>query len=102
LGGDRGTSALALPNRGIYGLDRVRAVLDEFVGIWDLARIEPHEFIEAGDHVVIPWTLHALGRDGIEVRARTTWTFTIRDGAIERLCMYQERQEALEAPRLSE
>jgi ketosteroid isomerase-like protein len=69
---------------------------------WDLAQIEPHEFIEADNHVVIPLTLHALGRDGIEVRARTTWTFTIRDGAIERLCMYQERQEALEAPRLSE
>jgi ketosteroid isomerase-like protein len=94
-------SRAAGPNRGVYGLDQARAVLDEFVGVWESAQIEPHEFIEAGEHVVIPWTLHTLGRDGIEVRARTTWTFTIRDGAIERLCMYQERQEALEAAGLS-
>jgi hypothetical protein len=31
-----------------------------------------------------------------------TWTWTIRDGNIKRLCMYQERQEALEAVGLSE
>ena len=90
------------PNRGVWGLDQVRGVMDEFVGIWDSSRIEPHEYIEADEHVVVPWTFHAMGRDGIELRARTTWTFTIRDGAIERLCMYQERDEALEAAGLRE
>ena len=69
---------------------------------WESSRIEPHEFIEAGEHVAVPWTLRATGRDGIEVRARVTWTFTIRDGAIQRICMYQERQEALETLGLSE
>ena len=49
------------------------------------------------EHVVAPWTFFAMGRDGIELEARTTWTFTIRDGAIERVCMCQERREALEA-----
>jgi ketosteroid isomerase-like protein len=66
------------PVRGIYALDRVRPALDEVVGIWESSRIEPHEFIEAGEHVVVPWTFHVAGRDGIEVQARTTWTFTIR------------------------
>jgi ketosteroid isomerase-like protein len=90
------------PNRGVYTLDQVRAVWDDSMRTWESTRIEPHEFIEAGEHVAIPWTLRVTGRDGIEVRARVTWTFTIRDGAIQRICMYQERQEALEALGLSE
>jgi ketosteroid isomerase-like protein len=77
-------------------------VLDELAGVWASSRIEPHEFIEAGEQVVVPWTAHFQGRDGIEVRTRPTWTFTIRDGAIERICMYQERHEALEAAGLPE
>ena len=90
------------PFRGVYRRDHVpRAWADLTEGLTS-ARIEPHEFIEAGEHVVVPWTFHAMGRDGIEVKARVTWTFTIRDGAIDRICMYQERQEALEAVGLSE
>ena len=42
------------------------------------------------------------GRDGIEVGSRPTLVWTIRDGAIERVSMYQERQDALEAVGLSE
>jgi hypothetical protein len=38
-----------------------------------------------------------VGRDGIEVRAQTTWAYTFRDGTVERITIYQERQEALEA-----
>jgi ketosteroid isomerase-like protein len=90
------------PFRGVYTLDQVRGVLGELDGVWESSRIEPHEFIEAGEQVVVPWTYFATGRDGIEVQARTTWTFTIRNEAIARLCMYQERQEALEAAGLSE
>jgi hypothetical protein len=52
--------------------------------------------------VVVPTTVHMVGRDGIEVQARTTWTYTFRDGAMERACMFQERGEALEALALSE
>jgi hypothetical protein len=47
--------------------------------------------------VVVPFTAHIVGREGIEVEARTTWTWTIRDGVVERVCLYQEREEALEA-----
>jgi hypothetical protein len=37
-----------------------------------------------------------IGRGDLRVHA-----FTIRDGAIEHLCMYQHRKEALEAVGLS-
>jgi ketosteroid isomerase-like protein len=90
------------PWRGVFGLDQSRRVLGEFNETWESARLEPHEFIEAGDLVVVPGTLHVKGRGGIEVVARGAFVWTIRNGAIERVTMYQERQEALEAVGLSE
>ncbi len=90
------------PVHGVFRLDQWLSLMKDFAEDWESLRLEPHEFIEAGEHVVVPWKLHAVGRDGIEVQTRTTWTWTIRNGAIERVCMYQERQEALEAAGLSE
>jgi ketosteroid isomerase-like protein len=69
---------------------------------WESFRTEPHEFIEVGEHVIVPTTEHYVGRDGIEVQARNTWTFTIRDGMVVRTCLYQDKQEALEAVGLEE
>ena len=50
----------------------------------------------------MPHTVHVRGRDGIEVVSRPTFVWTIRDGAIERVTLYQERQDALEDLGLSE
>jgi ketosteroid isomerase-like protein len=90
------------PWRGVFGLDQVRRLWEEFAASWESFRAEPHEFIEVGDHVVVPGTGHMVGRNGIEVETRVTNVFTIRDGAIERITMYQERQDALEDLGLSE
>ena len=90
------------PWRGVFGLDQFRRVVGEFRETWESARVEPHEFIEAGDLVVVPLTQHLKGRGGIEAVVRGAWVWTIRNGAIERVTMYQERQDALEAVGLSE
>ena len=90
------------PWRGVFALDQSRQVVREIRETWESARLEPHEFIEAGDLVVVPWAMHGRGRDGIELVARFTFVFTIRNGAIERLSMYQEKEDALEAVGLSE
>jgi ketosteroid isomerase-like protein len=90
------------PAHGVYSIDQCRRVIEEFVDNWESARIEPHEFMEVGEHVVVPITGKLVGRDGIEVEARTTWVWTIRDGAVQRGTMYQERADALEAAGLSE
>jgi ketosteroid isomerase-like protein len=90
------------PWRGVYGLDQGLRVALETAETWESARQEPHEFIEAGDLVVVPSTLHVKGRDGIEVAASATFVWTIGNGAIERVSMFQERQDALEALGLSE
>jgi ketosteroid isomerase-like protein len=94
--------AIGADNRGVFSLEEA---VEFFRGVWELwqwAWIEINESIPAGDHVVVPHTAHLRGRDGIEVKARTTWLFTIRKGRIERICLYQERHEALEAAGLSE
>ena len=90
------------PWRGVFGPDQARRVVEEIRETWESARLEPHEFIEAGDLVVVPSTQHLKGRGGIEVVASATFVWTIRNGAIERVTMYQERQDALEAAGLSE
>jgi ketosteroid isomerase-like protein len=87
--------------KGVYELDQVRPLLAEFAGHWEAVWIELHEFIEAGDLLIVPQTTHGEGRDGIEVVSRPTLVWTIRDGMIERVSMYQERQDALEAAGLS-
>jgi ketosteroid isomerase-like protein len=42
------------------------------------------------------------GRDGVEVTARSTFVFTVENGQITRVRMFQERAEALEAVGLRE
>ena len=82
---------------GVYRGEEAQRVLIDFLESWQSVRIEPHEFIEVGEHVIVPTTEHYVGRDGIEVQARNTWTVTIRDGKIVRSCLYQDKQEALKA-----
>jgi ketosteroid isomerase-like protein len=90
------------PQNDVYGREEMQGFWAEFAEGWESVRIEPDEFIDTGADVVVPLTVHLAGRDGIEVRARVTWTWTFRDGAVERLCMYQDRAEALAAAGLRE
>lgn len=90
------------PYRGVYRLDQVRGFLDDFTGTFEAVRMEPTEYLVAGEDVVLPLTIHFEGHDGIEATARGAQVWTIRDGLIVRVCMYQERQEALEAAGLEE
>ena len=88
------TRALGL-NRGVYALAELPAVIEEFNGDWESVYYGADEFIDAGEHVVVPFTNHLRGRDGIEVQARGVWVLTIRDGRIAHTCLYQGLEEAL-------
>ena len=55
------------PGRGIYSLDQMPDYFKEFAGTWESVRLGPDEFIDAGEHVVTPFTNQFRGRDGIEV-----------------------------------
>jgi uncharacterized protein len=90
------------PGRGVYSLDQMRQYFRELTEAWEDLRIEPDEFIEAGEQLVMPNTIYVQGRGGIKVQARGALVWTFRDGSATRLCFYQEWQEALEAVGLSE
>jgi ketosteroid isomerase-like protein len=87
---------------GVFGVDQFRRISEEFADSWNSVRYELDEYLDAGEHVVTPFTNHLLGRDGIEVQARGVWVWTIRDGVVVRLCLFQQRREALEAAGLRE
>ncbi len=89
--------AIGADNRAVFSLDGARRFFKGASEVWESASIEINELIPIGDHMVVPHTTHVRGRDGIEAKARTTWLFTIRNAKIERICLYQELQEALEA-----
>ena len=64
--------------------------------------IEPEDFIESGDLVVVPNTGRVRGRDGIHAVVRSAILFEVRGDRITRIRLYQEKSEALEAADPSE
>src|SRR5262249_24969795 len=76
---------------------------EALTAIWTSQRVEPEEFITVDpDRVIVPQKIISTGRDGIEVTARTTSVFTLRDGKVTHMKTYQSKAEALEAAGLSE
>ena len=98
------SNARTFDARVYRGHDEIRTFMEEFLAAWDEVRIEivdgPVE-VEAGILVTENIT-YLRGRDGIEVRARSAWLNTIRDGEQTSLTLYQTKQEALEAAGLQE
>ena len=90
------------PSQGMFGRDELPGLVRAFDEPWESVRREADEFIEGGEHVVMPFTSYHRGRDGIEVRASGTLVWAIHNGAITRLTYFLDRQEALEAAGLSD
>lgn len=90
------------PYRGIYRGREGAVRFAELTDVWEAARIEPAELIDAGDDVLVPHVVHLRGRDGIEVSVRAAYVYTFRDGRCVRWCIYQEHSDALEALGISE
>jgi ketosteroid isomerase-like protein len=84
------------------GIDECLRFYADYFEAFDEIDIRPDRFIEAGDSVVVPNVAHQRGRDGIEVSARSTLVFTVRDRKLVRICLYQDTDQALKAVGLSE
>jgi ketosteroid isomerase-like protein len=71
---------------------------------WETMRIEPQDFIIAGDDVVVvPVRLVGVGKQsGAETTANAAHLWTFRDGKVIRQTTFQTTAEALEAAGLSE
>jgi ketosteroid isomerase-like protein len=95
------TRALGM-DRGVYTLDEFKRLTESFIKTWRSGRWEADELIDAGEHVVLAFTNRLTGRDGITLEAHGTLVWTFRAEKIIRVCLYQDRAEALEAAGLSE
>ena len=86
------------PLKGVHrGPDELETFWGAFWSTFDDVQLETHDLKEAGSEVVFSNTAHVRGREGIEVIARSTFVFTVENGRITRLRLFQERAEALEA-----
>jgi ketosteroid isomerase-like protein len=91
------------PFKGVYrGHREIESFWHVFWSTWEDVQLEVHSYREAGSEVVAWNTAHMRGRDGIEVTARTALVFTVENGQISCLRLFDEQAEALEALGLSE
>ena len=68
---------------GIYrGTQATRDFWSNFLEMFDPCIITPEEFIECGEHVLVPNQARFWGRDGIKVEAHAVALVTLRSGRI--------------------
>jgi ketosteroid isomerase-like protein len=84
------------------GFDETLRFYEGYFDAFEAIAIEADRYIDAGESVVVPNVAHQRGRDGVEVSARGTFLFTIRNQKITRICLYQETGQALKAVGLEE
>jgi ketosteroid isomerase-like protein len=97
---DRGDEPYATVHRGHDAVIAYLNELDDFNADFD---VEPQEFIDAGEYVVVPLRLSGRGRvSGAPFEADEVHTYRLRDGAITEIREYRSREEALKAAGLRE
>ena len=80
-----------------YGRDGGSRLFHELRDGFESTQVEIHEYVVAGNRVAVRNTSHLRGRDGIEVVARSTVVFTVRDDQIVAIRLFQEHDDALAA-----
>jgi ketosteroid isomerase-like protein len=92
------------PTAGTHrGRAGAKAELREFLEPFEDYRWESRDFIDAGDRVVVIGYQSGRGRiSGVEVGQEQVHIWTVRDGKIVRMQMFDDRAEAFEAAGLSE
>ena len=93
------------PLKGVYrGRREVEKAWRSFLEAWDSLSWDPEEIIDVDESRVIAVNhVRMRGRDsGVDVDAAGAQLWTIGDGKIRSLKLYQSKAEALEAAGLSE
>jgi uncharacterized protein len=80
------------------GIEGARAFFEE---MWELAyeaAVEPHEWIESKDKVIVPLRLSGrFSHTGIEAGIDIVHAWTVRDGRLSRIHVYATKEDALAA-----
>jgi ketosteroid isomerase-like protein len=90
------------PDASVHrGHDAAMKHMAEFDDLAEL-RVEPQEFIDAGDFVVVPTRLSGHGQtSGAFFEGHQVNVFRLRDGKVTEVREYREMSEALRAAGLS-
>ena len=89
-----------LAGMGYENLARAGEVLLDSFDNWS---IDPEQFIDLGERVLVSATFRAKGRgSGVSVDAPTTYLVTVRDGRVVEWRLFGDRGKGLEAAGLSE
>jgi uncharacterized protein len=91
------------PDRGEtrYGREGIKQLFDSYMEAFDALRLEPEEFIDAGDHVVVLLNQRIRGKgSGAEVTGHIAHVWTMSDGQVLRLRIFGDKEKALEALRV--
>ena len=96
-------SRLGWPGQQIYaGAEGANQFNAEWADAWDDWELQPEEFIEAGERVVVIVTQRGRSKaTGIPVEMRFAQVWTLRDGWGIRMQMFASVEEALEVAGLS-
>jgi ketosteroid isomerase-like protein len=88
---------------GVYrGNDAVMRFYEDYFQAFEMFVIDVESYIPAGDSVVVPNVARQRGREGIELSARSTFVFKVRDRRITHIRLYQNTGEAFKAVGLAE
>ena len=94
---------LQLPEGGMnvgsfQGREAVTKLWEGYLEVFDFFHMEPEEFFDADDRVVVFVHMPARGKgSGVEVQFRPAHLWTMRAGKAVRLEVFPEREKALEA-----
>jgi uncharacterized protein len=81
-----------------FGREGIRQLFASYMEAFDALRLEPEEFIDAGDHIVVSLHQRVRGKgSGAEVVARVAHVWTMQDGVAQRLRIFGDTAKALKA-----
>jgi ketosteroid isomerase-like protein len=83
-----------------YGREGIKQLFDSYMEAFDALRLEPEEFIDAGDQIIVSLHQRIRGKgSGAEVEGRIAHAWTLREGEVLGLRIFGDKESALEALR---
>jgi ketosteroid isomerase-like protein len=94
----------ALMTKTVYhGHEGVRQAWRESLSIWSEVDFEVYELVDRGDRVVAALREREIGRaSGVPIETSHAAVWTLADGKVVRLQVFDDREQALEAAELRE
>jgi ketosteroid isomerase-like protein len=83
-----------------HGKAGIKELFDSYMEAFDALRLDPEEFIAAGDQIVVSLHQRIRGKgSGAEFEGRIVHVWTMRDGAAFQLRIFGDKEQALETLR---